>query len=299
MARYTGPIIDPHIHLYRYHPERYPWLGGPGLQALQRDWSAADYRGAIGALPITAAVVIEAVATNPVAEVAAIVAAAGDSAVLGQAIIAHAALDAPDLADRLDQLAAAGPVVGIRDIVSHHPNRPSVARAPDLMDRPGFLNGLSTLAARDWLFELMVLPHQLAQAAALLVRAPAHLRVVVNHAGSPEARDAYGFAQWRAGMAALAQLPNVYVKLSALHCLEPRFGLPDWTVDDLNAVVHPLLQAFGVDRCAFASDWPVHDRTVPLMGAFGDYLALTDGLSSAEQHALFFGTAAGLYSLER
>ena len=298
MPRYTGPILDPHIHLYRYDPSRYPWLSAPGFEPLRRDHLAADYRAAIGDLPIRAAVVIEAVPTDPVAEVVTVVTeAAASGGLVGGAVVGHAPLDAPDLPDRLDRLAQAGPVVGIRDIVSHRPGGPNVSRSADLMARPRFLDGLRILAARDWLFELMLLPHQLADAAALLARAPESLRVVVNHAGSPEARDADGFTRWRDGMVALARLPAVSVKLSALQCLEPRFGTPAWHVGDLHAVVEPLLAAFGADRCAFASDWPVHDRTVRLVQAFDDFLTVTAGLSPAEQRALFHDTAARLYGL--
>lgn len=298
MPRYTGPILDPHIHLYRYDPRQYPWLSAPALAPLRRDRLAADYRAAIGDLPIRAAVVIEAVSADPVAEVATVVVeGAGSCGLVGRAVVAHAPLDAADLPDRLDRLARAGPVVGIRDIVSHRPQGLNVSRGADLMARPGFLDGLRVLAARDWLFELMLLPHQLAEAAALLARAPESLRVVVNHAGSPAARDADGFARWRDGMAALARLPAVSVKLSALQCLEPRFGTPAWSVADLHTIVDPLLAAFGADRCAFASDWPVHDRTLPLVQAFDDFLTLTAALSPAEQRTLFHDTAARLYGL--
>jgi predicted TIM-barrel fold metal-dependent hydrolase len=77
-------------------------------------------------------------------------------------------LDAHDVADRLDACMALSPAFrGVRDILSPH-----VARAPDLMDRPGFLRGLGALAKRGLVFDAMLTPPQMAQAADLFALVP-------------------------------------------------------------------------------------------------------------------------------
>jgi predicted TIM-barrel fold metal-dependent hydrolase len=57
------------------------------------------------------------------------------------------------------------------------------------------------------------------------------------------------------------------------------------------------IEAFGVDRCLFASNWPV-DK---LYSTYGELIAtfdvLTRGFSDAERDRLFSGTAEHVYRL--
>jgi len=84
----------------------------------------------------------------------------------------------------------------------------------------------------------------------------------------------------------------VAVKISALHC-----RMPGWTDARLAAPIRDLIDWFGVARLAFASDWPVHDRTVPFARAFETFSAAVADFSADEQAALFHDTARRLYRI--
>ena len=69
--------------------------------------------------------------------------------------------------------------------------------------------------------------------------------------------DARRIGEWREGMRALSDLPNVFCKISGLDYI--RHG---WITDpEANAVVKGLvkeaIEMFGVGRCMFASNFPV------------------------------------------
>ncbi len=93
-------------------------------------------------------------------------------------------------------------------------------------------------------------------------------------------------------MTAYAARPNVTVKVSALHC-----RLPGWTDDRLAGPIRRLVDLFGPDRLAFASDWPAHDRTVPMERAFRTFRRAVRDCRADEQRALFERTGRRLYGV--
>ncbi len=292
MALYAGPVVDAHHHLWRDATATIPWLAGSGDAALARDIGPDDLRQAAGGLDITATVWIEALARDPLAEAVAAAAVRAADPRINAAIIAHAPLDAPDIAERLDRLIEAVPTIrGIRDIVAARPGYPSFARAPELLTRPAFAAGLRALAARGLVFDMMLEPWQMPQALRLAGEI-ADLTVVIEHAGSPDFSTPETTELWRAAMVAAARLPNVAVKLSALHC-----RMPGWTDARLAAPILDLVDWFGPERLAFGSDYPVHDRTVPFARGFETIARAAERLNAGEQRALFHDTALRLYRI--
>lgn len=285
---YDGPIIDAHHHLWEDVPGQIPWVDDE--TALRTSGTVAAHEALLGDR-FAGTVWIEAVAPDPDAELVraeAVRQASGGR--LCSALIAHAPLDAPDLAVRLDRLQAISPGLrGIRDIVAYQPGEPSFARAPDLLDRPGFADGLAELARRGLSFDLMLRPWQMARAAELLESLP-NLTVALEHCGAPHDRTAEGQRIWVEGINRIAALPNAYVKVSALQCL---FDAPSDA--ELAGVLIPLRMAFGADRMAFGTDWPVHDMACPAPEALAAMLRLTADWTQPAQRALFHDTARRLY----
>ena len=95
-----------------------------------------------------------------------------------------------------------------------------VPMAGMLADRT-FRAGYAGLAALGLVFDAWVYHPQLGEVGDIADAFP-HTSVVLNHVGSPILGGPYGadrarvFADWKAGMAALARRPNVTVKLGAL-----------------------------------------------------------------------------------
>ncbi len=290
MPLYSGPIVDAHHHFWRHRPGARPWLDRE--PDLARDFGPAEHAAALAGITVTATVWIEALAADPLAEAAEAQAVAADMPHFCTAIVAHAPLDAPDLAARLDALEAAAPnLAGVRDIVAVRPDGSGFARAPDLLRRPAFLAGLAALAARGLVFDLMLEPHQMADALAAVDRVP-DLAVAIEHAGSPDLATPEGTVLWREAMRRAALRPNVSVKLSALHC-----RMPGWTDAALAGPIRFLVATFGPERIAFATDFPVHDRHCPAARGLDTVrLALAD-LSGTEQRAIFHDTARRLYDI--
>ena len=290
---YQGPIIDAHHHLWALSPGSHPWLEAPDRVALAHTVLPDAYRQTFARFSISASVYIEALASDPEAEIRQAETWRQESnGRICSAIIGHAPLDAPDITSRLDRQMALSPAFrGVRDIAAARPGTPGFARAPDLLARPAFLQGLKALAARKLVFELMVMPEQLEISAALLAEVP-DLAVAIEHAGNPCDRSPAGMARWRAGMARLAALPNAIVKVSALQVLDP-----DWTLESLRSVFDPIVTLFGPERMCIGTDFPVHDLTCPGPIALNAFLDLTAGWSASDQDSLFLSTARHFYRI--
>jgi predicted TIM-barrel fold metal-dependent hydrolase len=189
---------------------------------------------------------------------------------------------------------------GVRMILNHHPSDASLTwpqvEHGHFFSEPLFREGLALLEKHDLSFDLSCHPHQVADAVAVLRDFPA-VRVVVNHLGFlHDGEDEAHEALWRTGQHALAELPNVYMKLSMLW-----FGRSDYHQDapkeaKIRALVRETIEIFGSERCMFASNYPV-DRAkgIDIATLYGQFLAWTADLSQTERTALFHDTAIRAY----
>ena len=115
---------------------------------------------------------------------------------------------------------------------------------------------------------------------------------IVNHAGLPGARDVETLRAWRAAMRQLVPCSNILVKVSGIGvCGEA------WTVEQQAPVVDALIADFGVERCLFASNYPVDALVVGLDALWNGFKALTRKLIPEQRLALFCDNATALYGL--
>lgn len=302
MPIYSGPIIDAHHHLWDLAMHRHPWLdaataerGGLGdLGPLRRNYLPEDYRRDAARHDVVATVHVEAgwrkddsLGETRWLEML------DKSAGVAARYVAHVPLESPRAAELIDSHAAFDRVVGVRDILSWDPDpaRRFASRA-GIMDEAPWRAGLALLSSRNLVFDLMVFPRQLADAARLAADFPEQL-FVVNHCGSPIDRDEEGMRRWREGLEVMSRQENVAIKISDLVAYDH-----DWTLDSLRPVVMHCIDCFGPERAMFASDFPVAGLHASFDEVYGSFKEITAGFSEAEQRALFFGTAKRIYSVD-
>ncbi len=178
---------------------------------------------------------------------------------------------------------------------------------PRMLAEPGFREGFRCLARRGLTFDAWVYHPQLSEVADLAASFP-DTPIVLNHFGSPilggpnASRPAEVFAEWRAGMTALASHPNVNVKLGALPVRRsgPKVqDAPPLSSEDIAAAWKPFFEVcveeFGAGRCMFESNFPVQKRFCSYAVFWNACKRLAAGASAAEKAALFAGTAARVY----
>ncbi len=297
------PIVDAHMHLWDLDKVRYPWLTPPlplgitgDVSPIAKTYLLDDYLrdagGESGKIRVAKVVHVEAGAnpTDSLQETRWLQGIA-DTRGYPQALVAHAELNAPNVEALLAEHASHRNVRGIRQILNWHPDPKKTYTPRDLLADPAWERGFALLRKYDLSFDLQIYPGQMPAAAQLAARYP-DTPIILNHTGMPVDRDAAGLQAWRAGMQALAQQPNVVVKISGLAMLDWH-----WTTQSLQPFVHESLELFGPARCLFASNFPV-DR---LFGAFARqysaYQSLTATLSACERSQVFATNAERIYRI--
>ncbi|WP_204113626.1 amidohydrolase family protein [Shimia biformata] len=294
-------IIDPHHHLWTLKGDMYPWLRKPmhvgvggNIESIASDYVLDDYRADTGSYHLLASVHIEADYDRPFAvDETAWLARLRQDQGGPDAVVAYAALESADLDRTLDGHMAHGDFVkGIRQILCHHDNPDfRFVQRGDLMRDPQWRTGFAALSRRGLSFDMMIYPHQLADAADLASDFP-DCQIILNHGAMPFDRSAEGLAHWRSGLRDLARRENVVMKVSGL-------GQTDWswTVDSMRPMIRDLIEIFGPDRAMFASNFPVDKAYSSFDALYQTFETVVADLSDDEQEALFWRTADHVYRL--
>ena len=278
--------VDAHHHLWDLDVRDQPWITGPDMQPLRRDFSTADLLAAVKESTVDATVLVQTV-SDPDETPEMLVLAGSCERIAG--VIGWVDLTARDARERLGGLQShpAGRwLKGIRHQVEDEPD-------PEWLTRPDVLAGLAGVEDAGLLYELLVRPHQLPAAVKAVGQFP-QLTFVLDHCAKPPVSSGE-LEPWAAGLRALAAHPNVVCKLSGLVTED------DWDAQPDPARLRPyfdvVLDAFGPGRLMFGSNWPVCLLAAEYRDVLGIARALTADLSDDERTAIFDRTARQVYEL--
>ena len=286
----TEQYIDCHHHLWDLDEGVYTWLEeeDPEETAIVGDYSAirrsyrigdllADFEGS----NVVKSVHVQAEygGADQVWETAWLQAIA-DTHGFPHGIIAKSDLASPTVKAALERHGECSNMRGVRNFV----------QGDDLLT-PEFHRGLQALLDLGFVYDLNSTWEGMEGARQAAISIP-ELQFILGHCGMPLERTDEYFNAWRAAMSCLAEAPNVAVKISGL-------GMTDhnWTTQSIRPWVEAVIEAFGVERCMFASNWPV-DRLYSDYGAVVDaYREITSGCSESERDALFWQNAERVYGI--
>jgi predicted TIM-barrel fold metal-dependent hydrolase len=217
----------------------------------------------------------------------------------------------------LEALQAASPnrFRGIRHSVTWdpHPELENTAahNMQGQLSNETFRAGARVLARMGFSLEGWMFFPQLPELADFAKAVP-ELNIILNHIGGllrvgPYAnRDDEVLATWRSGIAAVAQCPNVVIKLGGMGM--PRNGF-DWHTRDtpigseelaeaMAPFKHYCIEQFGPNRCMFESNFPVDKVSFSYNVMYNAFKRLSRGYSADERAAMFHDTAARVYRVE-
>ena len=316
------PICDPHHHFWDFRDQRIPYQRYLLHELIADIGSGHD---------VQSTVFIEARAMyradgpeemRPVGEVEFVqgLAAASASGLYGPhraaaAIVGHANLNLGERVEPvLEALQTASPnrFRGIRHSVTWDPHpeidNTATQQAEGQLSSDSFRSGARVLARMGLSLEGWMYFPQLPELAEF-ARAVPDLTIVLNHIGGllrfgPYANnDDEVLATWRKGIAAVAECPNVNIKLGGIGM--PRTGF-DWHERDkpigseeLAESIAPLMnyciEQFGPDRCMFESNFPVDKVAYSYHILYNAFKRMSKGYSASERAAMFRDTAVRVY----
>jgi L-fuconolactonase len=274
-------VIDAHVHFWDPATLHYPWLDA--MPVLRRSRLPEDY-GPLADGSVDGVVFVEA---NCVPDESLAEAAFVDRLAEPRVVATVAYVDLLDERNReaaLEQLAASGRVVGVRQNIQGRPG--SICR-DDV-----FVRGVQEVGGLGFTFDLCATANQLPEVTELVRRCPG-TRFVLDHCGKPDVRND-AFAPWAASLARIAAHGDVCCKLSGL-LTEARAD--QRTYEALLPYAEHVLASFGVGRLMYGSDWPVVDTA----GGVATWRAFTDRFTSlwsaADRRRFYADNAVRLYGI--
>lgn len=273
-------MIDAHHHVWTIGQNDCQWPT-PDLTAIHSDFGFDDLKAAGASVDLRGSVLVQTQPSDRDTDWLLDIAA---DEPLVMAVVGWTDLGAPDAPDRIAALAARPKLRGLRPMLQGLDDDAWILRsAVEPALRAMIEHGLS--------FDALVFPRHLPHLLELARRWPA-LPIVIDHGAKPSIAAGV-LDPWRADIAALAALSNVYCKLSGL-LTEAGPGQP---ASALAPYVTHLVETFGRSRLMWGSDWPV----LNLAGDYAGWHRLAEalsGLSNPEDLAALFGeTARRFYRL--
>ena len=295
-------LIDAHHHLWDLQSHHYPWLQDQpephffmgNYDALKRNYLPHDYRRDSAQHRVLATVHCEAEWTrdDQVGETDWITRMHQEHG-MPAVIVAHAWFHTDNAADVLARQAANPLVRGIRSkpVTASSPDRMQ-SGLPGSMQDPRWLKGYARLAEYGLSWDLRV-PYWHLSEAAEVIRAHPDIPVVLNHTGFPWDRSPQGLMAWEAAMRILAREEHVWLKVS-------EFGLRDqpWRYEDNRRIVRTALDLFGIERCMFASNFPVSSLRVDYNRLVCSMAEMVSDYTPAQQRGFFVENAAQFYRID-
>ena len=319
------PICDPHHHFWDFRNERIPYQRYL-LHELADDINSGHN--------VRSTVFVEARAMyradgpqemRPVGEVEFVqgLAAVSASGLYGPgraaaAIVGNANLNLGERVEPvLEALQAASPnrFRGIRHSVTWdpHPEIENTAthNTEGMLASDSFRTGARVLARMGFSLEGWMYFPQLPELADF-ARAVPDLTIILNHIGGLLRVGPYGnrddevMATWRSGIAAVAECPNVNMKLGGIGM--PRTGF-DWharnepigseeLAESMGPLMNYCIEQFGPNRCMFESNFPVDKVSYSYNVMYNAFKRLSRDYSATERAAMFHDAAARVYRID-
>jgi L-fuconolactonase len=280
-------IIDAHFHVWDPNRLLMPWLGSAG-PLLNRVYAPADYQQAIAGLNVRGSVYVE-VAVDPHLRDEEVLSAVQlcnqkSPAVLGA--VAGGNPTDPEFAGYVDRLQTHAAVRGMRVTLPSEPAKNATV-----------VKGLRRLGRLQLAVDLNASGSQLL-AMVDLIKVCNETSFIIDHCGNASPNwfesDAHQteIDQWKSTIEHLAARPNAACKISGV----AENGAPA-KVESINTVVKHCLDAFGIDRVLFATNWPVCLKATTPAKWFAIVDRLTRRFTRSDREKLFALNAERWYRL--
>ena len=298
------PIVDAHHHLWDLNNEhtKYSWLMVTEGEAFFGDYAAIrksylleDYIKDAQNQNLIKSVHVQAEHDDdkPINETAWLQSLADNhSSKLPNAIVAFADFSKDNIVEILDGHQEYKNTRGIRQILSFNKEEPKYSHASeDFMKNTTWVENFKNIRNRNLSFDIQIYKHQM-QDAADLANKYDDVLFILNHTGEPCYQTEEYIQSWEENMKKLAKCENVAAKISGLGMFDPQ-----WTIESTRIFVEKTIQIFGIDRCMFASNFPVDKIFNTFDNYWESFKEITKNYSENDKKLLFSSNAEKFYRI--
>jgi L-fuconolactonase len=270
-------IIDTHQHFWKYNSTDFGWVTD-NMRILRKDYLPDELEVILKNNQVNGCIAVQAdqseTETNYLLELE-----ASNSFISG--VVGWIDLRNPYLDERLQHYKQFAKLKGFRHILQ--------SEEPAFMLQDDFLKGINLLQKYNFTYDILIYPKHLAAALELVKQFPLQ-SFVIDHMAKPDVNNKE-IEAWEKGIRAISNCANVSCKLSGL---VTEANWQTWTNQDLVPYINTIVQAFGIDRIMFGSDWPVcllasaYDRWLSVVKDFFSEYPIEDQEKIFSQNAINF-----------
>lgn len=280
------PIVDTHQHLWDLSKLRLNWLTDGHV--LARDHLMSEYLREAEGLNIVKTIYMEVDAQDALhldeADYVLDHCERGDNPMVGAVIGGRPS--SPEFGKYVERFAGNTFIKGVRQCIHVDTTPPGFCLAPD------FVSGIRLLGEAGLRYDICIRSAELLDAAKLIERCPT-TQFILDHCGNADVQ-AVDRSQWARDIGEVAKRENVVCKISGI-IASAKPG--EWKPSDLAPIILHCIEAFGVERVMFASDWPVCTQTATLRQWVTALQTIVASLPEVDQRKLFGGNAERVYGV--
>lgn len=273
--------IDAHQHFWNFDPVRDSWITSE-MAVIQKDFLPSDLQPLLEKNGIDGSVLVQSDQSEK-ENAFQLVNAAGYDFIKG--IVGWVDLRAENVQERLEHYTQFKKMKGFRHVLQGEEDRA-------LMLQPAFKNGICLLHQFDFTYDILIFPDQLRYIPELVTAYPNQL-FVIDHIAKPGIGKKL-INEWKKDIEEVARFENVYCKISGM---VTEANWQSWQQSDFTPYLDTVVNAFGIKRVMFGSDWPVclvASSYKQMLQIVRDYFS---SFTKSEQELFFGGNAIQFYHL--
>ncbi|MBB6500736.1 amidohydrolase family protein [Pedobacter cryoconitis] len=274
--------IDAHQHFWKYDKLRHNWISDE-MAVIRRDFLPEHLSGILQENEIEGCIAVQA---DQSAEETRFLLELSDTNDFIKGVVGWVDLQAPDIEEQLSSYSPFKKLKGFRHILQGETQR-------DLCLKDSFLNGIARLEQFGFTYDILIHEDQLQYIPEFVSRFPDQ-RFVLDHMAKPDIKSGE-IHHWRKAIELVAVHENVSCKISGM---VTEADLKTWKQGDFLPYLDVVVNAFGMKRIMYGSDWPV-------CLAAGNYNAIMQivrsyfaSFSASEQQLFFADNAKDFYRLD-
>ena len=267
----NGMCIDSHQHFWEYNPHTHAWITDE-MAYIRKSFLPNDLEPVLAQNSIQGCIAVQADQTEK--ETQFLVEQAEKKPFI-KGVVGWVDLRNEAIEERLQYFKHFPIIRGFRHILQ--------AEAPDFMLQKDFIRGICALQKSGYTYDILIYPKHLSAAIELVHQFPDQA-FVIDHLAKPYIKQGL-IDEWRKDITQIAQFHNVFCKISGM-VTEANFT--EWKESDFTPYLDTVVNAFGMHRIMFGSDWPVCLVAATYPQVIGIVKKYFSNFSKNEQ-ALFFG----------
>lgn len=274
--------IDSHQHYWHFNTADYGWMG-ENMSVIKRDFLPTDLLPELKSIDFDGSVAVQArqslEETNWLLQLA-------DEHPHIKGVVGWLDLQSEQAEAQIAAFAKHPKAVGVRHVIHDEEDI-------DFMLRPAFIRGVQLLEKYNLAYDILIFPKHLTNTIGFVKQFSEQQTFVVDHIAKPLIKDGI-VSPWKEDIAALAQFPNVYCKVSGM-VTEADWNT--WTPENIRPYLDIVVEAFGPERILIGSDWPVclvAGKYSEVMQVVIDYIST---FTEKKQALILGGNAAKAYRI--